>query len=236
MTIRSFEPPFGTPPTAFALALIACVQYAMAQAGPPAAAAPDLTGVYQAIPQGTTLPGGLKNSGGPGEIALQPAAAQQMKQVDLKEDAAVLCLPVGPFRMMARDRAKIEFSPGPAATLVMLFEDISHGHVRTIHLARPHPEKLELSWLGDSVGRWERDTLVIDTVGFNDRVWLNEKGAPHSEAFHLVERIRPVQGGKLLEYKVTAEDPKVLQRPYTYTRIYQKLETGIVDDFCEIDE
>ena len=77
---------------------------------------------------------------------------------------------------------------------------------------------------------------MIDTVGFNDRTWLNEKGAQHSDALHLVERIRPVMGGKFLEYKVTAEDPKVLEKPYTYIRIYQKLETEIQDDFCEIDE
>jgi len=207
----------------------------MAQVSPTAAVTPDLTGVYQATPQGATLPGGLKNSGGPSEIALQPTAAEQMKQVDLKEDAAKLCLPVGPFRMMAREKAKIELFPGPG-TLVMLFEDISHGQMRTIHLARPHPEKLEQSWLGDSIGRWDRDTLVIDTVGFNDRTWLNEKGAPHSDALHLVERIRPMTGGKFLEYKVTAEDPKVLEKPYTYIRIDQKLETEIMDDFCEIDE
>src|ERR1700680_112078 len=197
------------PATAFAIALTVFVSSGMAQAGATATATPDLTGVYQAIPQGATVPGGLKNSGGPRKIALQPTAAQQMKQVDLKDDAAKLCLPVGPFRMMARDRAKIELAPGPG-TLVMLFEDISHGQMRTIHLARPHPEKLEQSWLGDSIGRWERDILVIDTVGFNDSTWLNEKGARHSDAFHLVERIHPVGGGKFLEYKVTAEDPKVL--------------------------
>jgi hypothetical protein len=223
------------PATALAIALTVVVSSAIAQISPSVAATPDLTGVYQAIPQGTTLPGGLKNSGGPSEIALQAAAAQQMKQVDLKEDAAKLCLPVGPFRMMARERAKIELAPGPG-TLVMLFEDISHGQMRTIHLARPHAGKLEQSWLGDSIGRWERDTLVIDTVGFNDRTWLNEKGAPHSDAFHLVERLSPMMGGKFLEYKVTAEDPKVLEKPYTYIRIYQKLETEIMDDFCEIDE
>ena len=223
------------PATAFAIALTVFVSSGMAQAGATATATPDLTGVYQAIPQGATVPGGLKNSGGPSEIALQPTAAQQMKQVDLKDDAAKLCLPVGPFRMMARDRAKIELAPGPG-TLVMLFEDISHGQMRTIHLARPHPEKLEQSWLGDSIGRWERDILVIDTVGFNDSTWLNEKGARHSDAFHLVERIHPVGGGKFLEYKVTAEDPKVLEKPYTYIRIYQKLDTEIMDDFCEIDE
>jgi hypothetical protein len=223
------------PATALAIALTVFLSTGMAQTSATAAANPDLTGVYQAIPQGTTLPGGLKNSGGPSEIALRPAAAQQMKQVDLKEDSAKLCLPVGPFRMMAREKAKIELAPGPG-TMVMLFEDISHGQMRTIHLARPHPAKFEESWLGDSIGRWERDTLVIDTVGFNDRTWLNEKGAQHSDALHLVERIRPVAGGKFLEYEVIAEDPKVLEKPYTYIRIYQKLESEIVDDFCEIDE
>ena len=223
------------PATALAIALTVLLSSGMAQTSATATANPDLTGVYQASPQGTTLPGGLKNSGGPSEIVLRPAAAQQMKQVDLKDDSAKLCLPVGPFRMMAREKAKIELASGPG-TMVMLFEDISHGQMRTIHLARPHPAKLEESWLGDSIGRWERDTLVIDTVGFNDRTWLNEKGAQHSDAFHLVERIRPVAGGKFLEYNVTAEDPKVLEKPYTYIRIYQKLESEIMDDFCEIDE
>lgn len=217
---------------AVALVLMECASVGRAQASRSAAGTPDLTGVYQAIPQGVTLPGGFKNSGGPGEIAARPAS--QTGKVDLNEDAAKLCLPVGPFRMMARERAKIEFFPGPG-TLVMLFEDISHGQMRTIHLARSHPQKLENSWLGDSVGRWERDALVIDTAGFNDRVWLNDKGAQHSDAFRLVERIRPVLDGKYLEYKVTAEDPKVLAKPYTYVRMYQKLDTEIMDDFCEVD-
>lgn len=220
---------------AAALALSVCAPFAIAQAGSSATSPPDIAGVYQAIPQGTIVAGGLKNLGAPGEIFLRPAAAQQMKQADLKEDAAKLCLPVGVFRMMARPGVKIEFAPGPA-TIVMLFEDISHGQMRTIHMARSHPEKLEPSWLGDSVGRWERGVLVVDTVGFNDRTWLNEQGAPHSEALRLVERIRPMMGGKFLEYKVTAEDPSVLEKPYTYTRIYQKLEIEIMDDFCEVDE
>jgi hypothetical protein len=52
------------------------------------------------------------------------------------------------------------------------------------------------------VGRWEGDTLVVDTTGFNDKTWLNEEGAQHSDALHLVERIRPVLGGQYLEYKM----------------------------------
>lgn len=195
----------------------------------------DLSGVYQAISQDAILPRGLKNSGSPQEIALSPAAVAQKGTVNLKDDPGRVCLPVGPFRMMAMVNTKIELVPGPGI-LVMLFEDISHGHMRTIYLERNHPEKVELTWEGDSVGRWEKDTLVVDTVGFNDRTWLNGMGAQHSEALHLTERIRPILAGKYLEYKVTAEDPKSLAAPYTYTRYYEKVKTEIMEDVCEAEE
>jgi hypothetical protein len=209
--------------------------FGVGQTIPAAGGHPDLTGVYQSIPQGVTLPGGLKNSGDPSEVALQPSAIEQLKKVDLNEDAARLCLPVGPFRMMARNKTKIELAAGPG-TLVMLFEDLAHGNMRTIHLARTHPAKVASSWMGDSTGTWQGDTFVIDTVGFSERIWLNENGAQHSDAFHLVERIRVLAEGRVLEYRVTAEDPKVLKQPYTYTRIFQKLDTEIMDDFCEVKE
>ena len=169
-------------------------------------AQPDLQGVYQSIPDRTTLPGGLKNAGSPAAISLLPEAAQQAKSVDLKKDPWKACQPVGPFRMMAKEQTKIELVP-VTGMIVMLFEDLSHGMSRTIYLKRGHPAKLEPTWLGDSVGKWEGDTLVVDTAGFNDRTWLNEEGAQHSEALHLVERIRPLLGGQYLEEKMTAEDP-----------------------------
>jgi len=62
---------------------------------------------------------------------------------------------------------------------------------------------------------------VVDAAGFNDRTWLNDAGAQHSDALHLVERSRPVLDGKYLEYKVPAEDPKELAKPYTYMRYYE---------------
>jgi len=92
------------------------------------------------------------------------------------------------------------------------------------------------TWMGDSVGHWEGDTLVVDTIGFNTRTWLNDAGAPHSEALHLVERIRPIRGGQVLEYKMIAEDPMALAKPYTYTRYYEKLNTEIADDICRDEE
>jgi len=79
---------------------------------------------------------------------------------------------------------------------MVLFEDTAHGHLRTLHLNRPPPSNPgEGTWLGDSPAHWEGDTLVVDTVGFNDRTWLNDQGAQHSDALHLVERIRPILSG-----------------------------------------
>jgi len=214
---------------------ILCAPLAMAQPGRPAASPPELQGVYQSIPDRMTLPGGLKNAGSPAAIALLPEAIQQAKSIDLKTDPWKQCQPVGPFRMMAKEQTKIELVP-VSAMIVMLFEDLSHGMMRTIYLKRGHPANVEPTWLGDSVGRWEGNTLVVDTVGFNDKTWLNEEGGQHSEALHVVERIRPVLGGQYLEYKVTAEDPKTLAKPYSYTRYYKKLDSEIMDDPCEDQE
>lgn len=198
-------------------------------------AQPDLQGVYQSIPDQMTLPGGLKNAGSPAAISLLPEAAQQAKSIDLKKDPWKTCQPVGPFRMMAKEQTKIELVQ-VSGMIVMLFEDLSHGMSRTIYLKRGHPAKLELNWLGDSTGKWEGETLVVDTAGFNDQTWLNEEGAQHSEALHLVERIRPVLGAQYLEYKMTAEDPKTLTRPYSYTRYYKKLDTEVMDDPCQDEQ
>ena len=198
-------------------------------------AVPDLQGVYQSIPDSTTLPGGLKNAGSPAAIELLPEAARQAKSIDLREDPSKMCQPVGPFRMMAAKQTKIELVP-VSSMIVMLFEDLSHGMMRTIYLKRGHKPKTEPTWLGDSVGRWEGNTLIVDTIGFNDQTWLNDGGAPHSEALHLVERIRPVLAGQYLEYKVTAEDPKTLAKPYSYTRYYKKLDSEIMDDPCEDEQ
>jgi hypothetical protein len=214
-----------------AIVFMLCPRFAMAQQGRAVVAPPDLEGVYQALPDRMTIPEGRKNSGSPAAIELLPEAKEQLKSIDLKKDPWKMCQPVGPFRMMAAEQAKIELVP-VRTMIVMLFEDLSHGMMRTIYLTRGHPAKLEPTWLGDSVGRWEGDTLVVDTTGFNDRTWLNENGARPSGALHLSERIQPIAGGRYLKYVVTAEDPKILAKPYTYTRYYQKLYSEIQDDIC----
>lgn len=209
-----------------ALALVLCLPPATAQQ------LPNLQGVYQSISAAATLPDGRRNQGAPRDIELLPEASRQARTADLKKDPWKICQPVGPFRMMSAGQVKIELVP-VSAIIVMLFEDLSHGMMRTIYLKRGHPAKLEPTWLGDSVGHREGPALVVDTTGFNDRTWLNELGAPHSDALHVVERIRPVLGGRYLQYEVTAEDARTLARPYTYTRYFQKTNTEIMDDPCQ---
>jgi len=192
---------------------------------------PNLQGVYQSIPDKAVLAGGLRNSGSPGGIQLLPTAPHAAQS----KDPWKMCQPVGPFRMMAAAGTKIELAP-VSTMIVMLFEDLSHGMMRTIYLKRGHPQKLEATWLGDSVGHWEGETLVVDTAGFNGETWFSDTGAEHSDALHLVERIRPVLKGEYLEYKMTAEDPRALAKPATYTRYYKKLDTEVTDDVCRDEE
>jgi hypothetical protein len=214
------------------LTLIVAAASPAAQKAPSASAPPDLAGVYQSIGERVTLPGGLRNVGSPEDIALAPAAVQQVKSVDLTQDPEELCQPIGPFRMMARAGTKIELAYAKGA-IVMLFEDVSHGHIRTIYMNREHPKESTPTWQGDSVARWDGGSLVIDTVSFNERTWLNAAGASHSDALHLVERVKPILDGKYLEYRVTADDPQVLAKPYTYVRYFEKVQSEVAEDVCE---
>ena len=75
---------------------------------------------------------------------------------------------------------------------VIMFFEYDHFVRQIFTDGRQHSQDLTPSWMGDSIGKWEGDTLVVDTVGFNDKTWLDGDGHPHSDALHLVERIRRV--------------------------------------------
>jgi hypothetical protein len=188
-----------------------------------------LAGVYGAA----SAPAGLKAAGTLADLPLTASAASTAKQRDLQFDPAKHCMVVGPFRMMARDDTKFELlTTNNRATL--MFENIALGNKREIYLSRTkHVTGGAPTYLGDSIAHFDGDTLVVDTVGLNDMTWLNDTGAPHSESLHLVERIRPVQNGSYLEYRVTADDPKTLTQPYSYTRYYRRLNSELQEDFCE---
>jgi hypothetical protein len=85
---------------------------------------------------------------------------------------------------------------------------------------RGHPKDLEPTYMGNAIGKFEGDVLVIDTVGFNDKTWLDPMGLPHSDALHVVERMRRVDHETLLD-DYTIDDPKAYKKPWTTQRIFK---------------
>jgi hypothetical protein len=94
--------------------------------------------------------------------------------------------------------------------LLMAYESASAS--RVVKMGETEPPPVD-TWMGQSVGRWEGDTLVVDVTGFNDQTWFDRAGNFHSEALHVVERYTPVRAD-VLDYQVTIEDPKVFTRPW----------------------
>jgi hypothetical protein len=95
---------------------------------------------------------------------------------------------------------------------------------RVIHLdGRPHPPQYleNPSFMGHSTGRWEGDTLVVETVGLNDRTWLDTAGHEHSEKLRLTERFRKT-GPDTIEWTVTFDDPIFFTRPWSLTRTFTR--------------
>jgi hypothetical protein len=99
--------------------------------------------------------------------------------------------------------------------MIMVFE--RRNSIRYIYLdGRPHPRIVEPTWNGHSIGRWDGDTLVVDTVGLRDEAWINSEGHEHSTELHVVERFRRVDA-ETLEIERTLTDPLALEEPYTHT-------------------
>ena len=100
---------------------------------------------------------------------------------------------------------------------VMFLFEYAHA-VRNVFMNSQHPAGPIEWWMGDSRGRWEGDTLVVDVVHFNADTWLDKAGNFHSEEMHLVERFTPM-GPDHINYEVTVEDPKVFTRPWKMSMI-----------------
>jgi hypothetical protein len=100
---------------------------------------------------------------------------------------------------------------------------------RQIALNRPHSDVPDISWFGESVGRWEGDTLVVDSVGFKDSTWLDPIGHPHSEDLHMIERIRRTDPNTLV-FHFTFDDPKAYARPWDGELTFKLKNDGIMTE------
>ena len=121
-----------------------------------------------------------------------------------------------------------------ADQVIMLFE-FDHFVRRIYTDGRPHDKEVGPLWMGDSIGKWEGDTLVADTVSFNDKTTLDREGYPHSDQLHLVERIRRVDHDSL-KVDLTVDDPKAYTKPWE-AKLDFRLRTDwkIMEHICEDD-
>ena len=183
----------------------------------------EIGGSPLALNLGAELPGGLP---------YQPWAAQIQKQRaadDSRDDPHVRCLPDNPPRHWGLPHLnKLVHTP---KLLVVLYE--VNAMYRQIFIdGRPLPEDPTPGWNGYSTARWEGDTLVVQTAGFRDQMWMDLRGSPMSDAAKMIERIRRPNYGTL-EIEITIDDPKVYTRPFT-VRMDQTIEpdTELIDEFC----
>jgi hypothetical protein len=170
------------------------------------------------------------------EAPLKPAAgALYLQRAKNFSDVSPLshCLPEGmPLVEMAPAPYKIVQTPG--LTLMLYERDTTFRQVYTD--GRKLPDDPQPSWLGYSVGRWEGDTFVVDSNGFNDRGWLDARGHTHSEALHLTERFHRLDFGHM-EVGLTIDDPQTYTRPFTI-KVKQSLlpDTDLLESYCAENE
>jgi hypothetical protein len=151
---------------------------------------------------------------------LTPVFAAKTEATSYDDAPGSLCDPEGwfPFINYGYGFALL-ISPG-GFTFVPVEPD-TEG-VRRAYFKPQHTSPLTPTWDGDSIARWIGDTLVIDTVGYNDKSWLGDDRERHSTSLHMVERLRLLDGGEYLEIRYEITDPLALKAPYHLTRYFQK--------------
>ena len=143
-------------------------------------------------------------------------------------DPVYACFPPGTPR--------IYFHPFPMeiiqlpGRIMMVFE---YDHlIRQIYTdGRGHRDDLAPGWMGDSIGHWEGDTLVVESTNFNDKTWVDRRGVPHSEELKVLERIHVNDDG-LLQIDITVEDPVAFTEPWTGQRFYERVDWTVEEFVC----
>lgn len=167
---------------------------------------------------------------GAGDIPYSPAGIENLKAYDPEKngDYTGMCMPFGlmrsvnspyPFQIMQNDKY-----------VAFMFEQSTWFHVvpfKAEHAKDPNP-----TWFGESIARWDGDTLVVDTVGFNGFTRLDTKGNPHSDQLHLVQTFKRTDAGHIA-YSVTIDDPVYYTKPWTNERTFTLTNGDLLEYSCE---
>jgi hypothetical protein len=193
---------------------------------------PDLTGPWEGGGSDNDMgvEGGLK----PGELdSLLLPAARKLKEERSKAiygEPYIYCLPMSVPRINPYPwKFVMGYTSKGLQYVYQLHETGDAGAHRVIYMdGRPHPNPATLiaSWWGHSIGRWEGDTLVIDTVGYNDKFWFDAPGTPHSEKLHTIERWTRISYGTLVN-DITVEDPDTFSRPVQLRFVARIVKPGV---------
>ena len=108
-----------------------------------------------------------------------------------------------------------------------------YAQTRHIYLNVPHTEHPKPSWHGESVGHYEGDELVVDTIGLNDRTFVDNYRTPHTEQMHVVERFKMIDGGNTLQVFVTVDDPGAFNMPWSAIQTWRRVSVPLIEDVCE---
>jgi hypothetical protein len=169
---------------------------------------------------------------------LKPATAEAIRRANAKwlageemTTASAMCMPSGVPRIIGV-QAPVQILQAQGEIVILYQRD---GQVRRIHLNQPHAKDPKPSWYGDSVGHYEGDTLVVDTIGQNDKSVIDYFSTPHSTAMRVVERYRLINNGRTLEVRFAVEDPNAFTMPWSATVEYQHSPaavTNITEEPC----
>ena len=188
---------------------------------------PDLTGPWMGGGSNADIEreGGLK----PGELPLLPWAKELRDKRKEGDEPYTACLPMSVPRVNPYPwKFAMSYTSKGLTYIYILHETGDAGAHRVVYMdGRKHPDDLLPTWWGHSIGRYEENTLVIDTVGFNDKSWFDNKGHPHTEQLHTIERWTRVDEGHM-NVEVTMEDPGAYTKPFTVH--FQARLTGLPGD------
>jgi hypothetical protein len=146
-----------------------------------------------------------------------------------KDDPAAYCIPGMPKLVVLPYPYKFVQVPG---MMLMLYEGFT-TYRQVFTDGRALPKSPEPTWLGYSVGKWDGDTFVVDTIGQNGKTWLDMRGLPGTESLHVVERFRRPTIGRM-EIKVTIDDPKAYTRAWDANMAWTLIpDTDLIESICE---
>jgi len=189
---------------------------------------PDLTGVWLVRNGNFYLTWGLK----PEDMRPWAAALYKQREADFRRDSdGIACLPAGPKAAIGVGPFPIKIVQTPGLTVILHEYETMFRQIFTD--GRSLPENANPTWMGYSVGRWEGDTLVVTTAGYNDRSTIDLAGHPHTEALRMTERFHRRDIGHL-DVQITFDDPQAYTRPWTLPMEFALVpEDDLLEYVCE---